>query len=486
MGISVYNKIKKQNGEKFAKTIRNYHNGIFEIPELDRIVRYAGSAAEPIMSYLMSLLAVNDDVPAAGDPFDLLKQAGYNAFTADTLEKQNSIKNYFAKGELLCTFNDASRHEDFHIVHAVKEDADKIQREDFRGKESRQDEYGTSVISIQMMKKGGFISIKNRYNHKVANSDNTFKSNPDNIIFGLSSALKEHFNVDFSASKTALPEGYQIFDKQIFKYHTEQNNIYYGDGSWVDGGEIKTVNKTAGDAMFDWFVFDNKTKTLKKIDSDYEDSFADDFNRYYGGNKGLYVKDGNLMLGDDVLIGTEKSRIKTIYLPELTTAGNQFLSRARALTEFNAPNLATTGDRFLSDAHALTEFNAPNLTTTGGLSLSNANALTHFEANALTTTGDHFLFDAHALTEFNAPNLATTGHSFLKDARALTEFNTPNLTTTDIEFLTNATALTKFNAPALKNIPDYILKYVSKNSSQNSSNKHSILNETTNYLNLNL
>ena len=110
----MYKKLKTQKGERFAQTIRNFHNGILEIPDLDVIVRYAGREAEPLLPYLMSLLATNDDkvdeAPAPANPFDLLEQAGYDAFYADTLEKKNSISKYFEKDELLCTFNDAARN----------------------------------------------------------------------------------------------------------------------------------------------------------------------------------------------------------------------------------------------------------------------------------------------------------------------------------------------------------------------------------------
>ena len=41
----MYQKIKKQNGEKFAQVIRNFHNGIFEIPEIDVMLRHAGRDA---------------------------------------------------------------------------------------------------------------------------------------------------------------------------------------------------------------------------------------------------------------------------------------------------------------------------------------------------------------------------------------------------------------------------------------------------------
>ena len=52
---SVFERIKKQNGERFAKAIRSYDNGIFDIPGIVDIVKYAGREAEPIMNYLESL-----------------------------------------------------------------------------------------------------------------------------------------------------------------------------------------------------------------------------------------------------------------------------------------------------------------------------------------------------------------------------------------------------------------------------------------------
>ncbi len=310
---------------------------------------------------------------------------------------------------MLCTFNDVSRHERYHIVHAVKKDVGQIRREDFKGKEKREDEYGTSVISIQMLKSGGFISIKNRYNHAVNNCDNTFNSNPDNIIEGLSVSLKEHFNVEFTTTESALPDDVMIVGEknQLFKYHTERNNIRYGDQAWAKDGEIHTVNKSAGDALFDYFRFDNKTKTLIKIDKDYEDSFADDFNRAYGGNKTLIVKNGNLMLGEDVLIGAEKSRIKTLDLPELAEMGHYCLRYAPALTTFNAPSLTRMGAWCLEMACALRTFNAPALTTMDNGCLRYAPALTTFNAPSLTTMGDYCLQNVPALTQLNAHRLQT-------------------------------------------------------------------------------
>ena len=58
MTKNMHDVIKAQNGERFAKAIRNYDNGIFDIPNIDKIVKYAGRDAEPIMQYLVSLKGI--------------------------------------------------------------------------------------------------------------------------------------------------------------------------------------------------------------------------------------------------------------------------------------------------------------------------------------------------------------------------------------------------------------------------------------------
>jgi len=455
----MFKKLKKQNGETFARTIRDYHNGLLEIPDIDIILRHAGRNAWPLLPYLMSFLSSNDDTiaPVSLDPFDLLDQAGYTAFHADDLKKQNSIKGYFKSSELLCTFNDNARYKNYHIIHAIKKDVDKILREDFYGKEERQDEYGTSVISIQMRKKGGFISIKNRYNHTVMGCDNTFNSNPDNIIEGLSESLKEYFNVDFSATKSPLPEGFVLIGDQVFKYHAEVTNIYYGDQAWAENGTIHEVDKSAGDALLGRFLFDNKNKILKNIDNRYPDHFVDDFNQCYGGNRALTFKKGNLLLDDEILIGTEESRIKTIHLPALTTMSNNSLCRASSLTHFKAPALTSMGNGCLADVPILKNFDVPALETMGNTCLSYAPALKNFDVPALETMGNTCLSYAPALKNFQAPALSTMGNGCFRNVIVLTHFEAPKLRTMGNQCLTHTDVLTHFNAPALNTMGDICL-----------------------------
>ena len=263
MAKTMYDIIKKQNGERFAKAIRNYDNGIFDIPDLDKIVKYAGRNAEPIMRYLMSLKGVKIvEQGVHQDPIELLARAGYDAYVADTLEKQNAIKKYYAPGEELCTFRDPARFKKYFIINAVRKDVAKIKRS---RKPMREDEYGTSVISIQVLKTGGFISIKNRYNHTVENPDNTLNSNPDNIIPGLSDAIKHHFDVDFSSQKESLPNGFVLVNGQICKYCDEINNVYCGSDFYVKDGHICEIDKRTEIMLGGGLLFDIKNKKIIDI-----------------------------------------------------------------------------------------------------------------------------------------------------------------------------------------------------------------------------
>ena len=258
MAKSMYDIIKKQNGEHFAKAIRNYDNGIFDIPNIDKIVKYAGRDAEPIMNYLVALKQIKiQEMSVHMDPITLLSKAGYNAYIADTLEKQNAIKKYYARGEELCTFRDNSRFKSYYIINAVRKDVDKIKRS---AHPSRDDKYGTSVISIQILKTGGFISIKNRYNHTVQNCDNTLDSNPDNIILGLSDAIKHHFNVDFSSQHVPLPNHYISIHGQICRYNSEVENIYFGEDFYARDGQIYEIDKNSEIMIGNGILFDIKQK----------------------------------------------------------------------------------------------------------------------------------------------------------------------------------------------------------------------------------
>ncbi len=257
----MYDIIKRQNGEAFAKAILHYDASLFELEDLPRIVKYAGRNALPVLGTLKRIKDgdFKKEESTNQSPYELLSQAGYDAYFVDTLEKQNAIEKYFAQGEELCTFLDFDRFKKYYIIHAVKKNVDEIKREDFVGREERQDAYGTSVISIQVLRAGGFISIKNRYNHSVQNPDNTFDSNPDNIIEGLSEAIKEEFKTDFEN----LPGLYVYCQGMILNYKGEHEGIYTGEGFYLRDGCVFEIDKDKEFLVQDVLLFNMQTKRFE-------------------------------------------------------------------------------------------------------------------------------------------------------------------------------------------------------------------------------
>lgn len=345
---TMFEVIKRQNGERFAKMIRGYDNGIFEVPDIDKIVEFAGRDAEPLLPYLQSLKDIRINAEKVSiSPFELLEQAGYHAEYADTLEKQNSIAKYFQNGERLCTFRDDSRYQRYYIINAVRHDIDKIIREDFPSP-MREDQYGTSVMSIQILKKGGFISIKNRYNHTVNNPDNTYSSNPDNIIYGLSASIQQYFNVDFSSMKISPPNGWFLAGNKLLKYNYEINNVYFGDDFYYGNGEIKRLD-SGREIMLDYFIFDMKTRELKNP-AELKDGFVDAFLQEIEGKKIQIenTKEGNrrLVIEGGGYAETSGGKIVSLFMPSVGRIGDNFLCKNKSAKEISLPGTRSVGWRF--------------------------------------------------------------------------------------------------------------------------------------------
>lgn len=362
---SVYEIIKKQNGEHFAQVLRKFDSALFEIEGLPHILKYAGKMAEALLDFLEMIKNVTIcEVENPQNPFDLLKQAGYRAFLADTYQKQNSIQKYFAKGEELCTFEDHDRYKEYFIIHCIKEGAEKLNRADFKGREDRQDEYATSVISIQMLKRGGFIKITNRYNHTVEFADNTFNSDPDKIIMGLSCALKHYFKVDFSSQQAPLPDGYLYLNGQVIEYDYEMDNVYFSKNYFVEDGKIIPLNKDY-QFMVDCFVVDLKKRAVLNPLKVY-DSFAKVMTNELQQVKQLrYLKLSNenwVLFGDDCcLMRVENNLLKNLCLPTTRVIPPCFLSYETKVEAVHAPHVQELGRNSFARAGHLKYFIFENL-----------------------------------------------------------------------------------------------------------------------------
>ena len=336
---AVYKQLKKQNGERVARVIRE--NVLLDIPNIVHILEFAGNnpdEARELVPVIREIYKRQQETSVHSDknPLELLSEAGYDAFVVTNEQEKNSIKKYYRPDEELCTFRDPYRHRDYYIIHAVKRDADKIKPSQ---SPQREDEYGTSVISIQIAKSGGFISIKNRYNHTVPDPDNTFNSNPDNIIPGLSESLKTFFHVEYNAINATMPHHFTMVHNQLVRYDYEINNIYFGHNYYFSGSNITKLNNTNQILFFRGFIL-----TLASGNS-HIDSI--------GGDQMSFCKELNeIIRGKKITVGVAPDKTRQIFLD-----GERFLDiKDGEITFINAPNIDTIYFNSGSNLHGDIDF----------------------------------------------------------------------------------------------------------------------------------
>lgn len=437
---STYKLIKKQNGEAFAQAIRETDEGIFYIPNIVSIVKYAGRKAEPIIPFLISLKQVDvNEIKTGKTPFELLAEAGYRSFVVDTFEKQNSIQHYFRHDEELCTFSDKHRFENYYIVHAVKHNAHLLKRENFIHPD-RQDEYGTSVISIQLLKRGGLIKITNRYNHHVENQDSTFDNNPDNIIEGLSFALRDYFQVDFSTRLTSVPNGYILVNNCPIKYNFEINNVYFGDSFFVKDGAITDINPDYQYILNNRFILDLKEKKVLNP-ANINDCFAEVLTTEIKGKKLKFVKTENntqQLYADNIrILEMKDGYITDIHLPHSIHIGDNFLSTDTHVQNFSAPKVRTVGNHFLASC-----------TQMNNCTLQNVRVI-----------GNQFLYKINGFKDISYPKLQIIGSDFMPNNTKGKTLHLPDVRIIKDNFLQNNDNVINGYFPFLQQIGNNFMPY---------------------------
>ncbi|MCM1223262.1 MAG: leucine-rich repeat domain-containing protein [Lachnospiraceae bacterium] len=461
MAKTVYDIIKKQNGEGFARVLRD--KNLLDIPDIVQQVKYAGHSAadaEQLFPYLWSLKEFTEEnAPTDADPFELLNQAGYHAFEVHNLDEQNSIKRFFRDHEQLCTFTNTDRYQKNYMIHAVRHE---VWRDPYAISPSptpgRQDEYGTSVISIQIAKSGGFISIKNRYNHTVQNPDNTFHSNPDEIIPGLSAALKGYFHVNWN-STAYIPDGFTLLNGNILKVNFEVNNRYVGDGFYTSG-DIVDIDKN-NQVQIDYFIWDNRTKQLQNPTGCWDD-FPRVFNEFIQ-DKTVTItgKSPNqaILVDGKKCIQLQNHQIVSLDMPGVKILNGYFLYSNTALTELNMPDLTDTGMSFLARNEKLSKINIPNLESVGDYFLANNTVLTELDFPNLISVGSGFVNRNQIINRVNLPKLQYIKFDFLSQNLALTELDLPMAKEIANNFLENNQVLRRLNLGNMVELPCYFLRH---------------------------
>lgn len=155
------------------------------------------------------------------------KKAGYDTVIFDDEEKIAECKKYYAAGEVICTYNNLSgRMSQYHMLFAIKKDIDKIQRSKTP---QREDEYGTSILNIQIAKNGSHMSIKNRYNHTVSECDSTLNNNLDLLVPGLQAKVLGYYNIASLNKNKTYYRNIAKINGVYLKYVTEIENVYLGN-----------------------------------------------------------------------------------------------------------------------------------------------------------------------------------------------------------------------------------------------------------------
>ena len=473
--------IRKKYGEKMYHFCRESFPTLLEEPgKLSKLLSdnfheshslfddiVANEKESEFKNFIYSLVDVenNNELVMIKTPEELMSSAGYVLVECYNEGDIQAFRKYYAPGEELCTFN-GGRLNRCRVFFAVKKNVSDIKREDFKNP-TRQDEYGTSVISIQFTKDGtNTLSIKNRYNHTVNNPDATFSNNLDNIIPGLTESFERYKGIiQRYKSQNFEIKGYvRANDGKYYKYNYEINNVYYcPDNIIIDHFNVKKYDKSRY-LIIDYFIIDlsKDNKSISLYDRYLSDSFCDvikDINKIEIDN----IDSGKkiTILGDFCrcleIITDKDGKIISLKMNKIYDIGDKFLSYNTSLQKFTAENLTEVGDYFLYCNKFLQKFTVQNLTKVGDCFLFDNTSLQELYLPNLTKVGDGFLTGNISLQELYVPNLTEVGYMFLNYNTSLQELYVPNLTEVGGDFLSENTSLQKFTAPNLTKTGDGFL-----------------------------
>ena len=515
-------KIKKKYGEKMAHLCRELFSTLLEKEGLlyelitfkfapnkflyDDIIEQ--NKIEEFKDLIYSLYDVeNNLIKTTKTPFELLRDANYTLYECESNEDILKFKKYYAPWEELCTFK-GNRLKRNYVFFAVKDNADKLNREDFKNPK-REDEYGTSVISIQFSKgRVNTLSIKNRYNHTVNNPDATFSNNLENIIEGLTASFEEYYNFNINSncnSNFSLDNYVLANDHRFYKYNYELDNIYYCvNNIIIDNFEvINDYVDTSKYLVLDYYILNLKDKIIYpyKYSNYNSDSFCNNIKinknvieKLSNGKKEIKINDNIKIVVNKYhqIIGYENNELEIIdnnfmrenqYLEyieinNVKEIGKNFLLNNTTLNEIEAYNVRTIDDGFLFYNENLKSISLPNVETIGDHFLSYApienielenvkyigdyflewnEDLKHIKLDNVITIGDNFLHNNELIESISLPNLVSLGSGFLYYNESIKFVNLPKLETVGRDFLSENKSAKFINIPLLNKAGIYFM-----------------------------
>ena len=414
------------------------------------------------------------------DPYELLNEVGYQLFECRTEEDIQEFKKYYADKEELCTFN-GGRLDRAFVFFAVKKNALELDRKSFK-KPQREDEYSTSVISIQFTKeRRTTVSIKSRYNHTVENPDATYGNDLDKIIPGLADSFtrliknRGYFYSDANVEKLHIP-GYVVGpDKKYYKYNLETGGIYFCPGNVIIDGSRIRPDESEKDHLIvmDNYILDMQKKNQKFLTGDdaqwyfgIKDSFVDNFFK----PKEVIDEDGQ----KDFKLESKIAKVvinKNFQRPnnrtvEIYLKGHEKdepviieLNKDNQIVGYSNKYATKIGNRFMENNTTLEWINLPNVTSIGDKFLAKNNSLKAISIPKVTDIGSEFLHSNKVLEEINAPELRAVGDWFLADNREIRKACFPKLEIIGDQFMINNRELHTLEIPRVVRIGNHALTY---------------------------
>ena len=512
--------LKKKYGENFSKLCRELFSSILEnegelVSIITSLFKESHFLYDDLITYdriksfqRLVMNKYNKKLDSVIDtektPYELFKEQGYTLKECLTNEEILSYKKYYAKGDERCSFN-GNRLKTNRVFFAVKDNALEIKR---KSEPQREDEYGTSVLSLQFTLDTNYLSIKNRYNHTVKNPDATYQNNLENIAEGLTYSFEKYLGIKQSNAQGdfEIPNYVRTADGKYYRYNFEVNNKYYcPDNIIIDSFNEVSFPKEKY-ILSDAVLLDVVDKKVEKYDKSCYDAAEKVFSNIKsikiennGDTKGIYiiceddirvyfqlnkynqiisvVMDGveiipsffllrslsikSFSSKDTIKIGdyflTKCENLEYIYLPKCEIIGNSFAYSSKLLKSINLPNVRKIGDEFLTCNEIIENIYMPNLQAVGNSFLYyNEKLKTLFLPN-LERIGNYFMNENISLEKCDLPKLNKVGSSFLARNTCLKEFNAPNIMTIDSYFLRRNQELIYLYLPNIEEIKDDFL-----------------------------
>lgn len=423
---------------------------------------------ESFQNYIYSMVEKEKSiVDTSKSIYELMDMAGYDLYECKTEEDIQKFRKYYKKGEEICTFW-TNRTASNYVFFAVKKNVDEIKREDFPHPK-REDEYGTSVISIQFTKGSvQTLSIKNRYNHTVSHPDATFSNSLENIIPGLTNAfIKEKgYNINQENSKLDFNDNWKWTDeKKYYFVNYEKNNISYGpDNIIIDNSKVvDKYREKEKYIVMDCFILDLVNKKVFLYDEQLEDDFVNHFDNIQK-IQIEKMKDDNKkkiiltpLIGENIIIELNNhDRIVGYQNNNIEKIGDNCLSSCHLLEWICLNNVIEIGNNFIPHSYVLRNISMDSLKKVGYDFLPMSPGPEKIFFSNLEEVGDRFMEYAHSKVVI-LPNVKVVGDLCFHQNYAIKEIYMPQVEKIGNYFLNFNNQLESAFFPLLKYVGDHFI-----------------------------